>query len=271
MPNTNSFALKIFHFSPLPGVEIISRDINTDEKLVIINRDSLPSYCQYELVKAAFSTLEKIQFCEKGKELEQELRTYLTTTRERLDIKSVLPTEMLNYIIYGVSCFAGCYVGSSIQILGVYALPIGLGLAAKIAIGMGIFIGAVIAAPIAAFIALIVMSSIIASIGYGLAGLINRWYRGTVNVKSEKRLNDLIQEINASLEQASQNVTQEPQNQVSQDKVQEPSAANDANANDAKSSSGTFFSAQKLKVTENETAQQTLDHDDECRLAPSGP
>ncbi|WP_218814664.1 hypothetical protein [Rickettsiella endosymbiont of Dermanyssus gallinae] len=231
MENNTHFASEQASFLPeLLGIEMVS---GGDKAEMVINRDSLSAHCQYALVEATvntFNVLEEVGCCEEQQEaLEQAFRTYITTTKKPIDFDSVWK-RLLVASFSTLVCFMVGWAGMR------YAIRTGSEPAV---------VGNIIAAGlIAAGAGLLTVR--------GLVGLtLCLGNRGMNTAKSEKRLKDLLQEIKPMLEQEVEY------------EVQASLAANDdkhavSSEDYSESSSGSFFSATKPKVKENETVPQTL-------------
>lgn len=224
-----------------PGIELV----NKEGRLAIgINGNALPAHCQYKLVEEAVNLLEKTPDCEKPEELEQALRTYLTTTKKPINDTEIWDTWRGRVIAcIGVLVSAYIYLYVTEIVLSAISLS-ALGTAIGIAVGLGIFIGAIIVAVGAGMLC--------AGIGIGLTLWLSN--RGMNTVKSKQQLEDLIQAINPSLEQASQNVAQEPQSQASQPAanvvIPLPEASN------SRRSSASFFPDGEFNKNEDPLAAQ---------------
>jgi hypothetical protein len=187
----------------LPGIK---REPREGELVTIVDMRLLPPHCQFELIKEALSLLESGRIVEEEQaKLVEALRTYLTTTKKPINVKSSRIIGTRVGLLTGVISWI-----YALFLLGGYiAIPsasFSTGVSILIALGAGLSF----CVPVAIFA---LLGSVI---GFGLANWWNNRHMHTL--KSKTVLKNLIREIKLSLDQAASHETEELTSSITHDK-----------------------------------------------------
>lgn len=179
----------------LPGIK---KQLIEGKQETTVDMRVLPAYCQFELIKMVLETLERMQSeDEKHKELIEELRIYITITEKPLDVQSTKDMGAkiglyLGIVVWLCGMFFVCGYSPLVTnvlnfcketvVYSIFALPLTIGIAVIAVLSLCI--------PVA------VLALLGSAIGWGIATGINKIHTYRHTVKSEKRLKNLMEEIN---------------------------------------------------------------------------